>query len=73
MTRYFPCTNGLSLSYCVGNLIGPQLFFEREEPRYQSGFASMLVCFGAQVFFMGLLYFVKARDNRKVSQFTLTK
>ncbi|GFF35947.1 uncharacterized transporter C417.10 [Aspergillus udagawae] len=31
--------------YCAGNIIGPQLFFEREAPRYQSGFQAVIVCF----------------------------
>ncbi|CZR68552.1 related to DAL5-Allantoate and ureidosuccinate permease [Phialocephala subalpina] len=33
------------MAYCVGNIIGPQLFFAREAPNYNSGFASMIVCF----------------------------
>ncbi|KAL5365788.1 major facilitator superfamily domain-containing protein [Aspergillus floccosus] len=43
------------ISYCVGNLIGPQLFFESEEPRYQSGFASMVICFAAQIVIVGVI------------------
>ncbi|KND87788.1 putative transporter [Tolypocladium ophioglossoides CBS 100239] len=34
------------IAYCVGNTIGPQLFFAKEAPTYTSGFLSMLVCFG---------------------------
>ncbi|CEL11106.1 hypothetical protein ASPCAL14212 [Aspergillus calidoustus] len=30
--------------YCVGNVIGPQLFFESEAPRYQSGLQAILIC-----------------------------
>jgi hypothetical protein len=29
-----------------GNIIGPQLFFEREAPSYPSGFLGMMICFG---------------------------
>ncbi|KAF7165443.1 hypothetical protein CNMCM6106_001601 [Aspergillus hiratsukae] len=31
--------------YCTGNIVGPQLFFEQEAPRYQSGFKAIIVCF----------------------------
>ncbi|KAJ5511615.1 Major facilitator superfamily domain general substrate transporter [Penicillium expansum] len=34
------------IAYCVGNIIGPQLFFANEAPSYPSGFAAMLVCLG---------------------------
>ncbi|OQD79239.1 hypothetical protein PENANT_c057G09410 [Penicillium antarcticum] len=30
--------------YCTGNIIGPQLFFEREAPKYQSGFLAIIIC-----------------------------
>ncbi|TVY36222.1 putative transporter, partial [Lachnellula occidentalis] len=30
------------VSYCVGNIVGPQLFFAREAPGYKSGFLGML-------------------------------
>ena len=35
------------IAYCLGNIIGPQLFFEDEAPSYPSGFLSMIICFGA--------------------------
>lgn len=57
----------IRLSYCVGNLIGPQLFFEREAPRYQSGFASMIVCFSVQTLIIAAMYLVNLRENRRVS------
>ncbi|KAJ6124208.1 hypothetical protein N7471_011525 [Penicillium samsonianum] len=53
------------VSYCVGNLIGPQLFFAREAPRYQSGFASMIVCFVVQIAIVVVMYTVNARENRR--------
>ncbi|KAG6033304.1 hypothetical protein E4U41_006938 [Claviceps citrina] len=31
-------------AYCLGNIIGPQLFFESEAPTYQSGFSALMVC-----------------------------
>ncbi|CAI7605015.1 unnamed protein product [Penicillium discolor] len=53
------------VSYCVGNLIGPQLFFSREAPRYQSGFASMIVCFVVQIAIVIVMYTVNARENKR--------
>lgn len=32
------------IAYCLGNIIGPQLFFEREAPTYQSSFLALLIC-----------------------------
>ncbi|OAQ60043.1 major facilitator superfamily transporter [Pochonia chlamydosporia 170] len=32
------------IAYCTGNIIGPQLFFEREAPTYQSGFLALMIC-----------------------------
>ncbi|KAJ6131193.1 hypothetical protein N7523_001653 [Penicillium sp. IBT 18751x] len=32
------------IMYCAGNIIGPQLFFEREAPKYQSGFLAIIIC-----------------------------
>ncbi|KAJ5980089.1 hypothetical protein N7481_007387 [Penicillium waksmanii] len=60
-------TSAFFVSYCVGNLIGPQLFFEREAPRYQSGFASMIACFAAQIVIVSVMY-VRDRLNANVSE-----
>lgn len=32
------------VAYCGGNIIGPQLFFKKEAPAYQSGFLALMVC-----------------------------
>lgn len=50
----------------MGNLIGPQLFFVREAPRYKSGFESWIVCFIVQIFIVAVMYIVNLRENRKV-------
>ncbi|EJP70652.1 MFS allantoate transporter, putative [Beauveria bassiana ARSEF 2860] len=31
-------------AFCAGNIIGPQLFFEREAPSYSSGFVALIIC-----------------------------
>ena len=57
------------IAYCLGNIIGPQLFFEDEAPSYPSGFLSMIVCFGAAlvlsiVLRMYLIWENRRRDNK---------
>ncbi|KAH9223914.1 major facilitator superfamily domain-containing protein [Leptodontidium sp. 2 PMI_412] len=53
------------VAYTVGNIIGPQLFFEHEAPGYDSGFVSMLVCFSAGVFFCFGLRFYLIWENKR--------
>ncbi|KAF7174979.1 hypothetical protein CNMCM7691_005447 [Aspergillus felis] len=51
--------------YCAGNIVGPQLFFEREAPRYQSGFQAVIVCL-VVVVVMALVLGVYLRwENRR--------
>ncbi|KAF4546006.1 Major facilitator superfamily [Lasiodiplodia theobromae] len=59
----------LFVAYCVGNIIGPQLFFDREAPTYQSGFLAMLICFVLGIIFSIALrvYYIwenKRRDGK---------
>ncbi|KAL2825074.1 hypothetical protein BDW59DRAFT_162020 [Aspergillus cavernicola] len=58
-------TASLFVCYCVGNLIGPQLFFQKEKPRYQSGFTTMIVCFAVQILIIAALYITNWRENRR--------
>lgn len=53
-------------SYCIGNIVGPQLFFAREKPRYESGFTAIIVCFAVQIFIISGLYVNSWRENRRV-------
>jgi hypothetical protein len=62
-------TQQVFIAYCLGNIIGPQLFFEDEAPSYPSGFLSMIVCFGAAlvlsiVLRMYLIWENRGRDNK---------
>ncbi|KAK3900814.1 allantoate permease [Staphylotrichum tortipilum] len=54
------------LAYCVGNIIGPQLFFDRETPSYPSGFLAMIICFAFSlvVCFMYRLYLIRENKRR---------
>jgi amino acid permease len=35
----------LFVAYCLGNIIGPQLFLAKESPVYQTGFLSIMICY----------------------------
>ncbi|KAM0806808.1 putative Major facilitator superfamily domain-containing protein [Seiridium cardinale] len=58
-------TSSVFVSYCVGNLIGPQVFLEREAPRYRTGFAVILGCFGFQILLLVGMYFLNVLENRR--------
>lgn len=53
--------------YCVGNLIGPQLFFEREEPHYRSGFIAMIICLALDFILLVILHRLYVLKNKKVN------
>ncbi|EGX91303.1 Major facilitator superfamily transporter [Cordyceps militaris CM01] len=57
------------IAYCAGNIVGPQLFFEREAPSYGSGFAALIVCQTACFFLcLGLRFYLtwlnRSRDRQ---------
>ncbi|OJD32097.1 mfs allantoate transporter [Diplodia corticola] len=58
-------TAGLFVAYCVGNVVGPQLFFAEEAPRYRSGFVAMIVCFAVQAGVLGAYWVVCRRENAR--------
>lgn len=53
------------IAYCLGNIIGPQLFFEDEAPSYPSVFLSMIICFGAALVLSIVLRFYLIWENRR--------
>lgn len=62
--------NGMMfIGYCVGNIIGPQLFLTKEAPRYPTGIKGLLSGFALGIFFLcllGLYYlFENSRRDRK--------
>lgn len=64
-------TAALFVGYCVGNLVGPQLFLSSEAPRYESGFVAMIVCFAVQAVVLVLYWLACNADNRKVGLLSL--
>ncbi|GME27451.1 MFS allantoate transporter [Neofusicoccum parvum] len=55
----------LFLSYCAGNIVGPQLFFDDEAPTYKSGFLAMLICFVLGIAFSIALRFYYIWENKR--------
>ncbi|XWW94937.1 hypothetical protein V2A60_002887 [Cordyceps javanica] len=53
------------IAYCIGNIIGPQLFFARESPKYTSGFLAMLICFAGGIVLCIALRFYLVWENRR--------
>ncbi|CAO2650296.1 Nn.00g015880.m01.CDS01 [Neocucurbitaria sp. VM-36] len=53
------------IAYCTGNLIGPQLFFDREAPGYSSAFLSMMICFAVAFLLCFILRVYLIWENRK--------
>ncbi|CEF76358.1 hypothetical protein FGSG_08099 [Fusarium graminearum PH-1] len=56
------------IAYCAGNIIGPQLFFAKEAPKYNSGFVAMMVCLSsgfllAFIFRLYLIWVNRTRDR----------
>uniref|UniRef100_A0A0B7KN60 Major facilitator superfamily (MFS) profile domain-containing protein n=2 Tax=Bionectria ochroleuca TaxID=29856 RepID=A0A0B7KN60_BIOOC len=53
------------IGYCVGNMIGPQMFSAREAPTYPSGFVGMIGCWAAVFIEALVLLFYLKRENRR--------
>ncbi|KAF2798608.1 MFS general substrate transporter [Melanomma pulvis-pyrius CBS 109.77] len=54
------------IGYCAGNIIGPQLFFEKEAPSYPSGFLAMMICYCVAFFScVGLRFYLIWENNRR--------
>lgn len=56
----------LFIGYCTRHIIGPQLFFPQEAPKYGSAFEGILVCMGlAAVSIMGLRQYMSWENMRR--------
>lgn len=53
------------MSYCIGNIIGPQTFRPADAPRYKSAEITILVCYGACVIDMVFIYWYYKSMNKK--------
>ncbi|KAI1176454.1 allantoate permease [Nemania sp. FL0916] len=53
----------LFTGYCIGNIIGPQTFLEREAPHYRSAYVAMLVGYTVKLVSVLVLYLYMWRVN----------
>lgn len=59
-------TSSLTLvAYCVGNMIGAQIFRTKDAPRYVAGTITCCACFGLEVFVIILWRLWYVRENRR--------
>jgi MFS transporter, ACS family, allantoate permease len=56
------------IAYCVGNIIGPQTFRPKDEPRYVPAEITILVCWGVCLLDLAFIYFYCRRQNKKKAQ-----
>ncbi|KZT57461.1 MFS general substrate transporter [Calocera cornea HHB12733] len=49
--------------YCVGNLIGPQVFQAKDAPRYTPALITIVVCFIICIFILLGIWYVNHREN----------
>ncbi|CCH42395.1 putative membrane protein [Wickerhamomyces ciferrii] len=53
------------VSYCVGNMIGPQTFQEKWAPDYRQSKVIMAACSAASLFLMVIMYLVNIKENKR--------
>ncbi|KAL4931765.1 MFS general substrate transporter [Aspergillus undulatus] len=53
------------VAYCVGNIVGPQLFLEEEEPTYPTGMKGAISGLALGCFFLGCLLFYYLLENKR--------
>jgi MFS transporter, ACS family, allantoate permease len=56
------------IAYCVGNIIGPQTFRPKDEPRYVPAEITILVCWGVCLLDLAFIYFYCRLQNKKKAQ-----
>ncbi|EJT98412.1 MFS allantoate transporter [Dacryopinax primogenitus] len=57
------------IAYCVGNLIGPQIFQTKDAPRYTPALITIVVCWILCIILLLVIWFVNARENRRRDAF----
>ena len=57
------------MSYCIGNIIGPQTFRPKDAPQYVPAEITILVCLFLCLLDLGFLYWYCKRQNRKKAAF----
>jgi len=53
------------IAYCAGNIIGPQTFRPKDEPRYIPAEITIIVCYGVCILDLAFIYIYYRRMNKK--------
>ncbi|KAF2173980.1 hypothetical protein M409DRAFT_62172 [Zasmidium cellare ATCC 36951] len=61
------------IAYCVGNIIGPQTFRPKDEPRYVPAEITIIVCWGVGLCIMLFIYIWCRRENAKKARVRATE
>ncbi|KAE8353049.1 major facilitator superfamily domain-containing protein [Aspergillus coremiiformis] len=56
------------IGYCVGNIIGPQVFRPNDAPRYIPAEITIIVCWGVCLFLIAFIWWWYKRQNAKKAQ-----
>ncbi|KAM0787871.1 hypothetical protein ACM66B_003923 [Microbotryomycetes sp. NB124-2] len=64
-TKRMLVTAAIWVGVCVGNLVGPYLYLERQAPKYQLGIGSLLVANGLEIIVIILLRLHFIRSNKR--------
>ncbi|KAF2092482.1 MFS general substrate transporter [Rhizodiscina lignyota] len=64
-TKKATVTGLMFVSYCVGNIVGPQFYFPSEAPRYTTGIASALTGFSVSCLLLIVLRIHLIRENKR--------
>ncbi|EED21857.1 MFS allantoate transporter, putative [Talaromyces stipitatus ATCC 10500] len=53
------------ISYCVGNIIGPQTFRPKDKPRYVPAEITIVVCYGVCLIDIAFIWWWYSKENKK--------
>jgi len=60
------------IAYCVGNLIGPQIFQAKDAPRYTPALITIVVCWIICIILLCVIWFINHRRNVRRDAFKNT-
>ncbi|RAH63555.1 vitamin H transporter [Aspergillus piperis CBS 112811] len=64
-TKKMTVNTAILISFCVGNIVGPQLFFEDQALTYTTGFLAIMVCYAVGIILCGGARFYLVWENRR--------
>ncbi|CAJ2508529.1 Uu.00g135550.m01.CDS01 [Anthostomella pinea] len=65
VTKKMTMTAMLFIAYCAGNIVGPQLFKEEEEPTYDTAFRAIMICYALAIGLVAVLRVYLQLTNRR--------